>query len=109
MKNRLRRGAACAAIAVGLTVGGGDAGAITQTFGATFSGHWVIGTYYRDGVVAHAPSGEVYAGGGALMSIRYGNQLNIARLAVGFTTSPCVRALGTATGTTWGDTSCDAL
>lgn len=79
---------------------------VEQVFGANEGGHWVIGTYYRNGSVAQVPHGPAFAGGAALIWVGRGNQTNIARLVAAFIMDPCVRALGNASGYTWGDTYC---
>jgi hypothetical protein len=99
--------AAVVAVGVGLTPS--TAGAITQQFGTTQGANWVIGSYYRDGTTAAVPNSGYATGGGAMVYAQLSNAGNIARLAVGYSTGPCARALGSATGVTWGDSYCFAV
>ena len=86
-----------------------SAGAITQSFGTAQGNNWVIGSYYRDGSYAAVPNSSYLAGGSTVVYAQFSNYLNIARLAVGFTSGPCTRALGGANGVTWGDSYCSAV
>ena len=85
------------------------AGAITQSFGTVQGSNWVIGSYYRDGTNAAVPYANYASGGSVAVYAQLSNSGNIARLAVGFTSGPCTRALGTAGGYTWGDSYCFAV
>lgn len=99
-----------AAVLVGSTfVRVDSAAAVDQTFGTAQGSNWVIGSYARDGVTAAVPYPAYSAGGSSVLYAQRSNAGNIARIAVGFSASPCTRALGTAGGTTWGDTSCSAV
>jgi len=86
-----------------------SAGAITQSFGTIQGSNWVIGSYYRDGTTAAIPNPGWAAGGSLVVYAQSSNSGNIARLALGYVSGPCARALGGANGYTWGDAYCYAV
>jgi hypothetical protein len=86
-----------------------SAGAINQNFGTVQGNNWVIGAYYRDGTNAGVPNPSFAAGGALVVYSEVSNSGNIARLAVGYVSGPCARALGTGAGFTWGDAYCFAV
>jgi hypothetical protein len=86
-----------------------SAGAITQQFGTIQGSNWVIGSYYRDGTNAGVPYSTFAAGGSLVVYSQVSNSGNIARLAVGYISGPCARALGAGNGYTWGDAYCYAV